>query len=594
MNTKGLSRKDITALTLALALSMGKSIPLIAQEAPPSAEPPSATEASLVGTAATTQPAGGSEQLPLSEKNEAAVIDNGLISIQLNDVPLETAVKMFIGVAGANIIASSANLTGNVTVNLRNVEWRTALQSILEIHNLTLSEKQPGSQVYIILPRPPDAPEPMFVENFVLRFKRPDTLVTGIKELLGTNGKVLHSAGNMLTVMATAGTMPNVRRLIEQVDQPISQVLIEAKFVELNNSAIKNLGINWQSLEGLTVALTQPTLNYTRDEVRRRMDQDAQVATDSAQRSSIYQSTRTSAPTVDLGTGILSGTDAYSRTRQETRSRAHGDYSVSGKNFEDFESSSGKITTVPPYDMKETRAYSAILTAPEFAVTLSALQQTGGVEVISNPKIVVASGERATIHVGRKDPEIKAVADTNLEGRLTYQREGWIESGVRLEVIPVVNTANLISVTISPQLSRVIGYQESGDTKVKIPILQTREITSQFSLPSGRTVAIGGLTETQDREDVRKIPLLGDLPLIGRYLFSHKRTERTQDEIIIFVTMAIAESDSMDVHSGIPMDGLLIRNRLPRITLSPAPATPEAAGTIESAAPTDLFRPVPR
>lgn len=577
----------IPAGVLALMFAMARTPVAISQEGPP----PETTTAEEPAEAVGAVP----ERIPVVETTVPAVLENGLISIQLDDVPLETAVKMFIGVAGANIIASSTNLTGRVTVNLRDVEWRTALQSILEIHNLTLVEKRPDSQVYVIVPRPADAPEPMFIENFILQYKRPEALVTGVKELLGANGKVLHSGGNMLTVMATAGAMPNVRQMIMDVDQPVPQVLIEAKFVELNDSAIKNLGINWQSLEGLTVSLTQPTMDFYREEIRRRMDQDARVATDSARTASSFDSSRLSTPTTDLATGVGTGTDAYTRRREEARGSSHADYRVSGRNFEDFDSETGEMTMVSPYDMEETRAYSAILTAPEFAVTLSALQQTGGVDVISNPKLVVASGERATIHVGRKDPEIKAVADTNLEGRLTYQREGWIESGVRLDVTPIVNTPNSISVTIMPQLSRVIEYQESGDVKVRLPILSTREISSQFILPSGRTVAIGGLTETTDRETVRKIPFLGDLPLIGKYLFSHRRTERVQDEIIIFVTLAIAETEMMNSSSGIPTEGQLIRAYMPRIERGPTSETESGDGGATVSVPlSDIHRPAPR
>lgn len=497
------------------------------------------------------------ERVPITEEQPAGRMEGGLITIKLNDVPMEKAVQMFIDISGANIIASSTNLPGRVTVNLKDVEWRTALRNILEVHGMTLLEKglDTASPVYVVTPRAPDAPEPLFIENFVLRYKRPDSLIDGVKALVGPTGQVLHSGGNMLTILATADALRNARKLIEEVDLRIPQVLIEAKFVELNDQAIKDLGINWQSLEGWGVRMGGL-----------RWDLSEKLGVEE-------KNTRTS-------------TDLSERGRDEQRF-----YDLKGKPYEEKETKyeevppgSGNIVTTTKItptvatlsrdSYKETmersrvdaRDYasvkSALLSADDFAIVLSALQQSGGADVISNPKIVVASGERATIHVGRKDPEIKAVADNNLQGRLTYQRDGWIESGVRLDVRPIVNTPESISVTITPQLSRVVGFTESGDTKVKIPVLSTREITSQFSLPSGRTVAIGGLTETTDREVVKKIPLLGDLPLIGRYLFTHTHKQRVQDEIIIFVTLAVAESNEMDAMSGVPAEGRLIRARM--------------------------------
>ena len=497
------------------------------------------------------------DRVPISAPPSADVAEGGRITIKVNNVTLDQAVQLFMDTVGANIITPSTNLPGRVSVNLKDVEWRAALKNILETHGHTLIEKgaDTPSPVYIVAPRPPDAPEPLFIENFVLRYKRPEALIDGVKALVAPNGQVLHSGGNMLTILATADALRNARKLVEEVDLRIPQVLIEAKFVELNDQAIKDLGINWQSLEAFQLRLggLQWDLKDQSgvEQTNTRTSKDFRESERSATRffdvkGKPYEEKQTTYEEVPPGSGnVITATKitpTQSNTEREGRNEAMDRSRVDSRTYASVK--------------------TALLSADEFQFTLSALQQSGGADVISNPKIVVASGERATILVGRKDPEIKAVADNNLQGRLTYQREGWIESGVRLDVQPIVNTADSISVSITPQLSRVVGYAESGDTRVKIPILSTREINSQFSLPSGRTVAIGGLTETQDREVVKKIPLLGDLPLIGRYLFSHTHTERIQDEIIIFVTLAVAESDDMHALSGVPADGRLIRERI--------------------------------
>ena len=77
-------------------------------------------------------------------------------------------------------------------------------------------------------------------------------------------------------------------------------------------------------------------------------------------------------------------------------------------------------------------------------------------------------------------------------------------------------------------------------------------------------MAIGGLTQTDERERVIKVPFLGDLPLIGKYLFRHTHTEKAQDEVIIFVTVAIADPGNLVQSSGIPEDGKLIYRHLAR------------------------------
>ncbi len=531
-------------------------------------------------------------QVSLGNGAPAGSIEGELISIKLNDVPMDKAVQMFMDISGANIIAAQTNLTGRVTVNLKDVDWREALRGMLELHGMTLIEKggEKGKTApifYVVTERAADAPEPVFIENFILRYKRPATLVDGVTALIAPQGKVLHSSGNMLTIMATADALKNARKLIEETDLRIPQVLIEAKFVELNDQAIKDLGINWQSLEGFQVGVgglrwemgDSRSVDERGQRTYRTFDERVGSATtiNEVNKRSLfedntrkffdingvqYQESTTSYEEVPPGSGNIITTTRVTPTREINNPVSS--LRASGAKQEDtYRLGTNDSFERPRVDARLfSSVKSAVLTADDFRFTLSALQQSGGADVISNPKIVVASGERATIHVGRKDPEIKAVADTNLQGRLTYQRDGWIESGVRLEVLPIVNTTDSISVTISPQLSRIAGFQESGDTRVRIPILSTREITSQFSLPSGRTVAIGGLTETADREVVKKVPLLGDLPLIGKYLFTHTHTERVQDEIIIFVTLAVAETEDMNTLSGIPADGRLIRSRL--------------------------------
>ena len=75
-------------------------------------------------------------------------------------------------------------------------------------------------------------------------------------------------------------------------------------------------------------------------------------------------------------------------------------------------------------------------------------------------------------------------------------------------------------------------------------------------------MAIGGLTESNNHENEKKIPLLGDIPFIGRYLFRHTHTEKVQDEVIIFVTVGVLSPENMLETSGIPLEGKLIHKHL--------------------------------
>ncbi|MDZ4198950.1 MAG: hypothetical protein U1E27_06655 [Kiritimatiellia bacterium] len=511
--------------------------------------------------------AGPQDAAPVSERIERnGEIAPGMhpdhISLTLTDTELLQVVDLFIKVSGANIIASPTNLTGRVTVSLRDVDWKSALTSILDMHSLTLVEVTPDSKVYSIMPKPEGAPEPLFIENFQLNFLRAETLSDAAKLLLEPNGRVLLAQGSRLSVLGTSQRIRDVRKLVEDVDRRVPQVVVESKFVELNEQAIKDLGINWQVLEGFTTTLSQPALNFNRTSTRNDLQQDARVntrASTSGSSSGLQNNTLT---TTDIPTDAVTGARTVDRTSSRNNSSGSGSYGISGQNFSEFDD--GKIAMVPPYNMVETRALSAILTASDLALTLSALKQNTGADIISNPKIIVSSGESATIHVGERRPNIvrklQSTAGGTSEATYEFGDPPWIDIGVKVKVTPTVNTESNITLRIVPELDRQIGFVEPTPG-LTFPILVTRRIESEFALESGKTVAIGGLTQTTDSEVVKKIPFLGDIPIIGKYFFSHTRTERRQDEVIIFVTLVLANSETLQYESGIPTQGRLITSR---------------------------------
>jgi type II secretory pathway component GspD/PulD (secretin) len=511
-----------------------------------------------------------------------------LISISLDNVPLQDVVRMFTRISGANIVAGT-NLVGNVTVSLQDVEWRPALNVILDSVQLALIEKSPG--IYTIMSKSELATEPVTVDTIYLKYTTSSNILPVIQRLLiSTNASVSSfPAANAVVVQETSARLTLIKDVVERMDRPRPQVFIEAKFVELNDQAIKDLGVNWEVLKDYRIAISQPTYSYSRGKLTTKRDQDTYdriitdrlLDSDTTTRRNISQDTEgennevfqeidatvPNPPTITYGSDYLEydtevDQDTYDRYRVNLDS--HDDITVSAKsNLKDI--------------LRETeQLFSAVLTADDFALTLSALKQNDGVEIVSNPRVIVASGETAKIHVGRNEPNIEATlketTGTGGEGagggnQYVYglnDEQPYIEIGVKVEVTPTVNTESNIAVKIVPELSRKLGDKVAGDAAISFPITQIRKIITEFSLESGRTVAIGGLTSTEDKETVRKIPLLGDIPIIGKYLFSHSHTEKLQDEVIIFVTVGLASPSTLTTSTGIPSGGRLIHRQLAR------------------------------
>lgn len=484
-----------------------------------------------------------------------------LITISLDDVPVQDVVRMFARISGANIVAGT-NLVGNVTVNLQDVEWQPALRVILDSVGLSMVEKTDG--IYSILSRSDLAAEPVTTETIFLNYTTVTNIIPVIRSMMVSSNASVSGfpSANAVIIQETVERMGPIKETIRRIDRPRSQVFIEAKFVELNDEAIKDIGINWQVLEGYKMGVSGLRWDYQED--RDKLDRRSDTMTQHDTRSQVdilargYDMYGAQLQDEEITFEEIPGTDppAYASFTEITPTRTRTDTIDIGRDIrQEMEDTFEKAVS----DVR-----TAVFTADEFALTLSALKQNAGVQVVSNPKILVASGETASIHVGVREPNVRAVPQGDSGDRYAYELDTtnpFIDIGVKVDVTPVVNTESNIAVRITPELSQSLApLQFAGG--LTFPRIQSRRVVTDFSLESGRTVAIGGLIQTGDQEQVKKVPLLGDIPLIGKYLFRHTHTEKMQDEVIIFVTVSMAKTDEMREESGIPVEGRLIHKHM--------------------------------
>ncbi len=501
------------------------------------------------------QPAAPTSAIPGVALEQSAENPN-LISIALDNVPLEDVVRLFARISSANIIANSTNLQGTVTVTIREKEWKPALSAILDMHGLVLQEKTPGSEIYSIIPRPPGAPEPLVTETLFLRYAGVSNAVAAIRPLLPAGATVSpYFPANALVIRSTEANLSEIRKIVENIDTPRQQVFIEAKFIELNDKAMKDLGVNWQMLEGLAVSASGLRDSIT--ETRRRSDLDSHGVLGMQD----YRYTRNRDLNRDR---VVPGTDVGTERarRQLIESR------VSGRNLSDMSYDNQNDTVnwelVPSYELNRVR--TAILSLNDVRLILSALKQTDGVTIVSNPKIIVANEESAIIHIGETERPFISTVTPGREGSdplVTYNPGDPVDLGVKVLVTPTINTENHITVRIEPELTRRLqdAVAPNGQT---YPIIAKKRIQTIFSLENNKTAAIGGLTETSEKEVEKKIPLLGDIPFIGRYLFSHSSTEKSQKETIIFVTVGLANPNEIEPREGLPENARLVQPYLIR------------------------------
>ncbi len=580
--------------------AMGEPMPGL-QEGPGELEMPAANAPEELSETAGEKPASPApeeiEFVDFAEGDEEAASKlqtrqvNGieLITVSLNDATLEDTVRIFSQTAGANIIAANTLLKDRkVTVNLHDVEWLSAMRAILDVHDLVLVERTPNSKVYSIQIRQPDAPEPTKVETFFLDFTTASDLLIPVTGLVGSNAVMTMASRNAFVIRSTEARLNEVREVIKKLDRPGRQVLIETKIMELSDDAVKQLGIDWSILSGYKVGVTDMKWEMTDTAQRDHLDRDRSLAygLQGTQWGSMdfrdQDGERVSAAAYDSwGTQPGFGTyDVSSESESGWQSTPNvlmeqewegtpATYSVSQQGYGSASESVNERISNQMYDDVKT----AILSPVDFSLVLSALETMDGVSVVSNPKMIVTSGStNSFFSIGQRDPiiasEIKegteespgdtisAKLDTSIS--TDFIEGGYLRTGIDLKVIATVKTDDYIEAFINPSLRRLLDFKEVGINSW--PIISLKEIGTTFTLRSGQTVAIGGLTDVQDQKVTKRVPVLGSIPFLGR-LFSHEKTIKKQVETVIFVTLSIADPGSLKENAGVPEDARLVYSR---------------------------------
>jgi general secretion pathway protein D len=193
----------------------------------------------------------------------------------------------------------------------------------------------------------------------------------------------------------------------------------------------------------------------------------------------------------------------------------------------------GSIGTVPP------GAGLYTILGNDFQATIRAISQAGKAEILSRPSILTRNNQQATISVGQKVPLITGTrldSNNNQINTFSYQNVG-----VELVVTPFITTDNMVEMIVAPEISQLADKSQWVTTSsgtagtVLSPVINSRSADTVVVVPDGQTVVIGGLMENNKQSADYKIPILGDIPLIGN-LFKRQTKDYTKTELIVFLT----------------------------------------------------------
>ena len=409
------------------------------------------------------------------------------ISFDYSDADVREVIDMMAAKAGINIIYGD-DVSGTLTINLSKVPFDEAFKTLLNVKGL--AAQQVGENILRIA-----SPATFMAEQkkammqtrvFFLNYYKAAEIKAQVDAVTLAEGRKASSnaddTNNALVVTDTPIGLDSTARLIRSLDRIPKQVLIEAKLVEVSLDNSLDYGISWSG----SGANGNGTYIGTQD-----------IKT---------------VPTNALGGKFLTNAPANA-------------------------ASGGSGVNLPANLVYGAFRLGKVASNYMFDAVITAAAKKGKAKVLSDPKIATLNNKEANINITTQIPytttEITAATPPISTTKVTY-----LTTGIILKVTPTINSDGRISMKISPSVSQ----PNATITPVAggAPGIDTRSVDTNVIVRNGETIVIGGLIHDTQSESVFKVPILGDIPLLG-YLFKKKSVSRSRMELLIFVTPRVLE-----------------------------------------------------
>jgi type II secretory pathway component GspD/PulD (secretin) len=473
--------------------------------------------------------------------------DGGVLKVEnppkttfsFENTDIQKVIDTIAKISGANI-AVAPEVKGTVTVRLKNIPWRDALESVVKTLGYVVVEEKRG--ILRVVP-PSNVQQDLVTETFQLRFARPNStyvpfiqstyiddlrnrqpmqpgqtmfsLIDTLKQMLTPQVGTLDyvSEQNFVVVKDTRPVIDNIRRTLDLIDTEPAQIQLDIRFVTTTNEDVLDVGINpggsgWTASLGLGQIPTNLPFN--------------------------------------LGQG---GWD------DRLVANPTGDNSGQGRGPFADESLNAGETTVP-------NVVFGALNFQQVTATLRLLKRDTRSELVQAPQIVTLDHQPATIFVGEAIRYAQARVEQGQAGGLLLALEEGDESpvsiGFQLLTTPhVVPGTDKIVMQVIPQRTSLSGTGNSplapagfdvftigsggSEGVIALPRVASSTLSTTVLLRSGQTAVLGGLKTKTQSETITKLPLLGDIPVLG-YLFKGKSRQDTMTTLLVFITPELIRS----------------------------------------------------
>lgn len=418
------------------------------------------------------------------------------LSLNFQDIEVRAALQIIADFTSLNIVVSDA-VKGSISLRLKDVPWDQALDLILKTKGLGMRKM---GNVMLVAPNADIVArekeelesqkqivelEPLRSEIITVNYAKAADFAALIRSkessLLSERGKItVDDRTNTLLILDTAGRLTEIRRMVRELDIPVRQVLIESRIVIANDDFSRNLGMRF--------GITNIQKNGSNG-------------------------------VVSLS-GSATGNDTVVNSALENLQSNGQPFPVTMPQLND------RLGVSLPVTNAAGRIGLAILGRNSLVdLELSALQAEGRGEVVSNPRVITANQKEALIEQGVEIPYQQASSSGATS--IAFKK-----AVLGLKVKPHITPDDRVIMDLNVTKDSV------GQIFAGVPSINTREVNTQVLVENGETVVLGGIYEQTRSNEVDKVPLLGDLPMVGA-LFRQTRKVDDKVELLIFVTPKI-------------------------------------------------------
>ena len=471
----------------------------------------------------------------MQTQSAAAQVASDKISLDLKGMDVVEVVKMLATKGSLNVVIGP-DVKGRVTIFLKSVGVMDALDIVLIANDLAYDKR--GEIIYIMTQRTYEAiygekyANKKEARTFPLKYAKAADVSKALNQMKTKMGKVIVDEGsNTIVVVDSPAAVAQMSEAVDKLDMPTVTKIFELKYAKaadmktkITESLTKNVG---------TVQIDERTNKIVVTDLERRMDEITAMVTafdDKLQQVLIEAKILE----ITLDDHYQLGVDwnsVFRKMQKEINFKSVFQLAAAGAWAPGAQLIMGAIDA----------------TGSDYDIMIQILKTIGDTNLLSSPRITALNNQEAKILIGTSSPYATNTVTQGTSTTTTGANLSFLDIGVKLYVTPTINKDKFITMKIKPEVSSQSGsysyYTGSTSQATTVPIVSTTQAETSVTVKDGMTIVIGGLIRDERISTVNKIPILGDIPLVGM-AFSKTDKQVKKKELVIFLTPHIVTGDT--------------------------------------------------